>query len=403
MADKRSLLSASWTAMHNRLQAFKLLGRPWRTSQAMIRVSKVINLGSFLRNFALSSDLLELPLAVAVRELQRYIGRDGDISSLISFDRLTGGGVPQWVTLHEEIEGRDIAEILQELGTPRDWVSSYSCLFEYTIDSSDLRTPTVIDASLAPWFVSKTSHPSEIPRAWNWKENRWGLPEFVHAPTNNITNPTLRLFAFDRYELRNELRAQLLLEKDLFAGYSQFETSAIEQIVQQILMQVSAHDSLQSFISGSSDILSLTPLEFERFIETLYRRRGFKTTLTKASRDGGFDVIAFSDSLSKRGVLIQAKKVHGTVGIGVIRELIGARFLAPGYGNYMLVVAASGRFSSVARRAAMEYPTHLELQDYRALEKELRMYAQFGVRDIAREARRVRNNGLSDDDYERGT
>lgn len=69
---------------------------------------------------------------------------------------------------------------------------------------------------------------------------------------------------------------------------------------------------------------NLTPREFEIIIEKLYSAMGFKTELTKCTRDGGSDIIAKKNKPGNQECLrIECKKYTASIGIKIIRELLG--------------------------------------------------------------------------------
>lgn len=73
------------------------------------------------------------------------------------------------------------------------------------------------------------------------------------------------------------------------------------------------------------NLSSIDPVEFEHLIANLLVRMGLDTQLTKASHDGGVDIVA----LDKRPILggkivIQAKRYKRTVPVSCVRDLYGA-------------------------------------------------------------------------------
>jgi hypothetical protein len=73
-------------------------------------------------------------------------------------------------------------------------------------------------------------------------------------------------------------------------------------------------------------IQSLDPIEFENLVKALLIKMGFNATTTKASGDGGIDIIAINEQPIIGGkYLIQCKKyaIGNNVGEPVIRELYG--------------------------------------------------------------------------------
>jgi len=74
------------------------------------------------------------------------------------------------------------------------------------------------------------------------------------------------------------------------------------------------------------NLQSLTPIEFENLVKTLLQQMGFNAATTKASGDGGIDIIALSEQPIVSGkYVIQCKRyaIGNNIGEPVIRELYG--------------------------------------------------------------------------------
>lgn len=72
------------------------------------------------------------------------------------------------------------------------------------------------------------------------------------------------------------------------------------------------------------DINTLSGIEFEDLTHQLLLKVGFSVEQTKASRDGGIDLIAYSNEPFFKGkYIIQCKRYAGTVGEPIIRDLYG--------------------------------------------------------------------------------
>ena len=71
--------------------------------------------------------------------------------------------------------------------------------------------------------------------------------------------------------------------------------------------------------------MELTPSEFEALISNLFQHMGLDTKLTRASRDGGVDCVAYDPRPVLGGkVIIQAKRYKNVVGVSAVRDLFGA-------------------------------------------------------------------------------
>lgn len=72
------------------------------------------------------------------------------------------------------------------------------------------------------------------------------------------------------------------------------------------------------------DLNNLTGIEFENLVDLLLSKAGFSVSQTKASHDGGIDLIANSSQpFFKGNYIIQCKRYAGVVGEPIIRDLYG--------------------------------------------------------------------------------
>lgn len=73
-----------------------------------------------------------------------------------------------------------------------------------------------------------------------------------------------------------------------------------------------------------NDINSLSGIEFENLCKNLIENMGFSVETTKASGDGGIDLIAYNHEPVLSGkYIIQCKRYSGGVGEPIIRDLYG--------------------------------------------------------------------------------
>ncbi len=101
----------------------------------------------------------------------------------------------------------------------------------------------------------------------------------------------------------------------------------------------------QGDILGALDtrpnVMDLTPSEFEQLVSNLFTKMGFETKLTRSSRDGGVDAVAFDTRPIVGGKLvIQAKRYKHTVGVSSVRDLYGT--MQHEGANKGILVATSG-------------------------------------------------------------
>lgn len=110
-------------------------------------------------------------------------------------------------------------------------------------------------------------------------------------------------------------RQEEFLGLDLYFAKDTIEREQEEQELQR--------ESEIAEIVGT-DINSLSGVEFEKVCQQLVENMGFETETTKASGDGGIDLIAYNHQPLLSGkYIIQCKRYSGSVGEPIIRDLYG--------------------------------------------------------------------------------
>jgi restriction system protein len=120
-------------------------------------------------------------------------------------------------------------------------------------------------------------------------------------------------------------------------------------------------------------LLRLSPTDFERRVAELLRQMGFRVELTKASGDGGVDIVALSSSPITGGrYLVQCKRFGPKLPVGspVVREFYGA--LQADRKAVKGILITTSYFTPDAKRFAADLP--LELIDGERLGKLLSDY-----------------------------
>jgi len=126
----------------------------------------------------------------------------------------------------------------------------------------------------------------------------------------------------------------------------------------------------------SKSLDSLSGIEFEEFITQLLKAMGFRTQVTKASGDGGVDIVAILDKPITGGrYLFQCKRFapDSLIGAPIIREFYGA-VSADKKANKGILITTSG-FTVQAKEFAGE--VGIELIDGQGLSNLLAEYSNF--------------------------
>ncbi len=90
--------------------------------------------------------------------------------------------------------------------------------------------------------------------------------------------------------------------------------------IQQLIIRISENQDL---------IYEVSPREFEEIVEQILKDDGFETRLTKATRDGGRDIIATKTGINGKPVVffVECKRYSrkNKVDVGIVRELYGVQ------------------------------------------------------------------------------
>ncbi|EPJ9253856.1 TPA: restriction endonuclease [Klebsiella variicola] len=79
-----------------------------------------------------------------------------------------------------------------------------------------------------------------------------------------------------------------------------------------------------SALETRPNLMELSPSEFEVLVSNLFSQMGLDTKLTRGTKDGGVDAVAFDTRPILGGkVVIQAKRYKDTVGVNSVRDLYG--------------------------------------------------------------------------------
>jgi restriction system protein len=83
-------------------------------------------------------------------------------------------------------------------------------------------------------------------------------------------------------------------------------------------------EDILSGLDNRTNLMLLSPREFESLITNLFEKMGLETRQTRPSRDGGVDCVAYDPRPIFGGkVVIQAKRYKHTVGVSAVRDLFG--------------------------------------------------------------------------------
>ncbi|WP_282014213.1 restriction endonuclease [Marinifilum flexuosum] len=153
---------------------------------------------------------------------------------------------------------------------------------------------------------------------------------------------------------------QLIIDNILFdetyISPNQLIPENIKELNEEILYQISRHPELMH---------SIEPFLFEELIRKILLK--LKAELTKRTRDGGIDIIAFEDNMfSKNKYIIECKRYNSKKKVtnSIVERLYGIKQSQKAT-KALLVTSSS--FTKPAKDFADQHPWELELIDYNQL------------------------------------
>jgi restriction system protein len=122
-----------------------------------------------------------------------------------------------------------------------------------------------------------------------------------------------------------------------------------------------------------SELLALTPSQFESLVAILYKRMGYKVVPGRGTKDGGHDIDAFRTRPGfHERIIIQCKRYTKNVGVKAVREHLGVVDDAKASKGVMV---ATSEFTKSARKFAEDNP-RLELVGGKVFQKLLNAHGR---------------------------
>ncbi len=137
----------------------------------------------------------------------------------------------------------------------------------------------------------------------------------------------------------------------------------------------SIDEQIKSYFKKNPEkMYDLSPRKFEELVAAILKDMGFDVELTKATRDGGRDIIAhIRNSVCSYLTHIECKKYapDNKIGVGIIREVMGVHHLRRATKS---IIVTTGFFSKDAIKEAEMVENHLALRDFNNLKEWLQRY-----------------------------
>jgi restriction system protein len=227
---------------------------------------------------------------------------------------------------------KEIRTLLRNFLIPTGTIGHDSALLQYWAQSGRLLEQ-----------VESTEFGRRLIQGRPWEGITWILDLLPHWPRSAVQ-------ALDAFFLAH---AQLLPD-----GRARGLSDAIVVIQARYLALVHPRDVLNN----------VQPREFEFLTAALYRKKGYNVRVTKATHDGGADVICTKiEHLTTEKVFVECKHHVQAVGVPTVRQLAG---VVSEDGGTRGVIVTSAKFTKAAVAAARK-TGRVVLLDYEGLSREL--------------------------------
>lgn len=186
------------------------------------------------------------------------------------------------------------------------------------------------------------------------------------------------------FDFRHSLAAE---ESDLLLKLNMSLLDSTDKIEEKFFKTDSSLDSSDKILisdineeikkylnKNPAKVYELSPRKFEELIASILEDLGFDVELTKATRDGGTDIIAhIRTSVASFLMLVECKKYspENKVDVGIIRQVAGVHSIRKP--SKSLIVTTS-TFTKDAFKEASLLKDNLELKDYNNLREWLKKY-----------------------------
>ena len=316
------------------------------------------------------------------------VGKTALIKQWFSTRRITYR--PLWVNLEERLDDSVIDEVVLQLREP-----SMSHLFDsgitVVLDSTEYWSQPRIEAAVSRIFNYKIVSSVIIVsrQRLNFKRAEYlEIGELNHANADELLNGFLQshltadqfnqaFAATNGHPLALRMLAQLLKDGNFDTVVASLRNEPIYQLPQKIIVPekeiidvtkpiilFTENKLIKSLQKQPSDLRQLDPRTFEKLLADLLVDLGWEVELTKATRDGGADILAYMNTeLGRFLCLVEAKhyREDRKVGVELVRTLYGT--LCDAQANSAMLITSSS-FTKDARDFQRKHEYQLNLRDY---------------------------------------
>jgi HJR/Mrr/RecB family endonuclease len=190
--------------------------------------------------------------------------------------------------------------------------------------------------------------------------------------------PFKTLFIQSKSSVSNTYFSQLDEDRKSFTIFSEtlFELNNSRQSLNESNATVhNIDDEIKKYFKNHPHKLyDLNPRKFEELIASILKDLGFDVELTKATRDGGRDIIAsIRNAVTSFLAYVECKRfaADNRVGVGIIRKVAGVHYIRKPSKS---IIVTTSFFTKDAVTEAKSLENQLELKDFNDIKEWLRIY-----------------------------
>ncbi len=167
----------------------------------------------------------------------------------------------------------------------------------------------------------------------------------------------------------NESIEKEIFEQSLYKMEKEISVEKPSLIITDINEEVKKY-----FKKNPEKLYNIEPRQFEELIASLMQDLGFKVELTKATRDGGRDIIAqLKNSVTDFLAYVECKRyaAERKIGVGLIREVSGVHYLNKPSKS---IIVTTSFFTKDAVEEAKKMENQMDLKDFNSIKNWLNKY-----------------------------
>jgi restriction endonuclease Mrr len=204
----------------------------------------------------------------------------------------------------------------------------------------------------------------------------WGYVKLLKEPNGEYRATEVEA-SFETREIAESRVLEKLEELVLSGKYVEElyeDDTEIEESTQNVIITDINEEVKKYFKKHPEKLYDLSPRKFEELVASILEDMGLDIQLTKATRDGGTDIIAsIKNALTSLLILVECKRYapENKVGVDIIRNVAGVHTLK---NPAKSIIVTTSTFTKDAKEIAKELETRIDLKDYEDLKIWLNKY-----------------------------